>query len=756
MSSFDFSIYDHSDATPPAAIRQKEKNNKPANAPNAQSSFDFNQYDFTEDQAAPAKLSPEEQSSKNDKIYQMYAPKERTKEELKSMSVSERLEYARELNTAREYLQSAGFVKNALSGLTLGASENVEALKPQPHELEQNIGQLVGAAAPIGATAKVVGYPVKAAVKYVPKVLQPLRHLMQAFGTGAVYETEKQAVNAASGNEVNLKQIPIRGAEFATIDSLLRGGSAFAKRFLGISPAHQAQILEEGIIPKDLPKSQYETAEEMLKLVQREKENYRFRGFTGGDIPPPGGSSSSSPRINPERITAPQDIGLRPITHPENPTLQDQVGNMFSPNRFYNTTQGGQALRNEIMNIDEDVYRGVNELYRHSRELNSNINEIHPQLVTRLRNRVAELEAIPEPSDVQRRLLRASNNILERLGAFDEAGNPTGYLPINNQVLIDQIQSLRQIIDYDFAHGNTKNIFRPLINDLQDAALRAAESTGQPEAAEAINEARSAYRTWVQAFDNDYIRPFRDASNQDFSKLFKSSLDLDEANMIRNILGVTERGQQLSNASTREIVEKHLSKYFDNPSAINQRDFNTALRELEAVITPDQAQQIQQQFQGASRNATRRPNIRARKPVPRQPTNDEVIAARYEKNKPEDIQKLMDSRSGIKQLRKDFSDTQTKREVFDRLSKQKLRSILREGNIEKEFTGDDLYRFLNKEKNYEIFSELLGESETEAIRKSAKEIGKSQVKSEVRKRNISKAAHKVAVYKTLEMVLALF
>lgn len=755
MTSFDFSLYDNSDESIPVVKSKSKAQQKPKQTDH----FDFDQYDFTEYQT-PEVLSVEE-SAKNDPIYQQYAPKELTKEQLKNMSVQERLQYAQEQKTAREYLQSAGFTKNALSSLSFGATENIDALKPQPHELNQEFGKLVGAAAPIGVSAKAIGIPVKAAFQNAPKVLKPLEKFLHAFGTGATYEGGVQGVDALSGNDVDLKQIPIRGAEFATIDAFLRGGSALAKKFLNFSPAHQAQILEQGIIPQDLPKSQYETAEEMLKLVQREAPSKQtFPGFPGGEPPsPPNGSAPA--KIKPERITPAKDIGLRPVTEKANPALQDQVGDIFSKQKFYNTTEGGKAFKNEIMNIDEDVYRGVNELYKTSRELNSAIEEIHPQLVSKLESRISELKKIPEPSDVQKRLIKAQDKILKNLVEYenitDEAGNVidkhiTGYKPINNQTIIDQVQSLRQIIDYDFAHGNTKNIFKPLINDLQDSALRAAETSGNQEAASAINEARSAYRIWAEAFDNDYVRPFRDSSNQDFSKLFKSALDLDESNMLKKILGITENGKQLSDASTREIVEKHLSKYFENPRSYTQRDFNTTLRELEAVISPEQAKQIKDSFAEASK----RPDIRATKQPQRKPTNDELIASRYEKSQPEDIQRMMDSRSGIKQLRKDFSDTKVKKEVFQRLSNQKMRSILREGNIEKDFTGDDLYKFLNKEKNYELFSEFLGEKETELLRQSAKDIGKTQVKSEMRKKNISKAAHKVAAFKTLEILINLF
>lgn len=736
MNGFDFSAYDFSDYASP--LVDEEEGDK--------SGFDFDKYDLT---AIPKEKNTPTPSYKNP-----FEVREVSKDEYNKMSQSEKIQYAKNLDKEQRFDFSKGLSKSLGSSLSFGATENILGFEPEESDNPYGsfLGNVVGNVLPIAGAAKVASIPVKAAFKNAPKILQPLQNLMQAFGTGAVYETGKQGVNVASGKEADLSQIPITGGEFATLDLIFRGlGKAAQKtysKFKEFSPSQQAQILEQKVVPKDLPKSQFDTAQEMLKIVEQQKQNNYLSNFPGAPPSPPGGSAPS--KLLPERITAPKDIGLRPVKTEANPAIEDQVGSIFSKNKFYNTTEGGQALRNEIMNIDEDVYRGVNDLYKTSRELNSEINEIHPQLANRIKNRVLELEAIPEPSDVQKRLIKASNNILEKIAAFDESGNPTGYIPINNQILIDQVQSLRQIIDYDFAHGNTKNIFRPLINDLQDAALRAAETSGKPEAAEAINEARSAYRTWVEAFDNDYVRPFRDSSNQDYSKLFKSSLDLDEANMLNKILGITERGQELSKAATREIVDKHLSKYFQNPRSFDPREFSKSLRELEAVITPEQSQDIREKF----RDASQRINVKATH-KPRKPTNDELIAARYEKNKPEDIIKMMDSRSGIKQLHEDFSDTKVKREVFERLSRQKMRSMLREGNIEKEFTGDDLYRFLNKEKNYEIFSEIIGENETESLRSVAKEIGKEQVKKEARKKGATKALRKLAGYKSIEIILSL-
>lgn len=730
MNKFDFSIYDIEDVTP---IQKNQVT--PQIEEKARKTFDFDMYDSATSSSIEQEVVP---SAKNDQIYQQYATAPKSAEDLKKMSVKEKMAYAEDLKTEREYLRSAGFTKGALSGATLGATEHIEALKPQEHELGAGFGEFTGAALPITGIAKAVSIPIKYATKGLissPRALNAVSKLMTAFGTGTTYSTGKQAIK---GEGIDPVESIKTGALFASVDALFQGGSKAINWLSKLSPKQQASILEQGIIPSDLPKSQYSTAEEVLRLIRQEKP--KLPGELPPPPPPPGGAA---PSITRERITPPQDIGLRPTPTPKKDVLADQVGDIFSKNRFYNTTQGGQAFKNEIMNLDEDVYRGVNELYRISRELNENVLEIHPQLAQRLTNRITELEAIPEPSDVQRRVIRTAENIVKSLGG------EAGYTPISNQVLIDQIQSLRQIIDYDFAHGDTKNIFRPLINDIQDSVIRASENSGNSAAADAFSDARSAYRSWVEAFDNPYVRPFRDGSNQDFSKLFKSALDMDESNMLSKILNLSERGQQLTNASKREIVEKHLSKFMENPRSANEREFNKALRELEAVITPEQTAQIKEEFA----NASRRPNIRA-KIQPKKVTNDEQIAAKYLKSEPEDIQSMMNKRSGIKELREDLSDTPTKREVFDRLSKQKMRSILREGNIEKEFTGDDLYKFLNKEKNYEIFSELLGDEEAEALRLAAKDIGKAQVKSESRKKLIKKEVTKAAALKAIGIVLS--
>lgn len=713
---FEFSDYDTEDSTP---ILPREKSKQRESEP--EEDFDFSHYDT--DESVPVE---EEQT-----LLGMIG------EKLKEKFVPSREQQARQAQKHRS------LVKGIASGLSFGYSEEIPGLEEQEGDTDFGGGKFMGMVAPIGAASKAVGAGIKVLTKgkILSKGLKYLEDLGHAFGTGAVYESGQQAVNAARGKETDLTEIPKKGLEFATVHKILQGAGNLYKRFTQIPPGAQSKIIEEGVIPKDLPKSQYETAEEALEYLNRN---------AGGEPPPPapGGGPKAPNRTegNTFRRVTPngEDVGLRPTAGREN--LENRVGNIFSQERFRNSADGGRALKNELMNMDEDVYRGVRELYDNAANANGQINEHHLQLAHNLRNRVLEIENIPSPSPVEQRMLTATNEILEAIAIRDEAGNIIGTRPANSQVLTRQAQSLRQYLDYDFSHGDANNIFRPIAQDIENSVLRAAENSGNAQAAEAITQARAGYRTWAEAFDNPYIKPFRDSTNQDFSKLYKSSQNVDDLNVLRNVLNTTEQGQRFSNALTRDFVDKNLSKYFENPRDVSIKDFDKAVRELQGVITPEQATQVREQFAEARRGIDRSVS-------PPKPTHIDEQSAKYVGKKPEDVQRMMNTRSGIKELKKDLSKSSVEKQLFERLSNQKLRSVLREGNIEKDFKGDELYKLLNKEKNYEIFSEILGEEETEALRLQAKEIGQKAVKSELRNKNLTKLGKKYAAYKTFETIL---
>ena len=311
----------------------------------------------------------------------------------------------------------------------------------------------------------------------------------------------------------------------------------------------------------------------------------------------------------------PADVGIRQAT-----TAEENLVNVLDRvhvNEIGNKRIAGETLKNTVMQVNDGAYELVNTLYNRSRELNAGINGTHPDMVRQLHNRLENLRRIPRPSSVQRNLMGALEEILEET-AIMENGVIIDYRSIDNQVLIDQIQSLRQTVDFDFEHGSPKGIFRPVIQDIQNSVLEAAEG----EAAEAFREAGDAYADWTRTYNNKNINPFRDASNQNYEKLLDQIKHPDDFNMVQNIVRGTESGEEILGATQRKMVDDKLRKFVEKPNLIRSRDFRTAMSELESALTPEQMNAVQTEMESQVPQRLRR-NITEKK-APKGEKKEEV------------------------------------------------------------------------------------------------------------------------------------
>ena len=709
MNDFDFSTYDFD--APTEEIPKKSKKLSIGEPPmKTHEMFDWDQ--FPDEQNSVREISDEEEES---------LPKSIARTALQvPLGISQAITYP--LDVIK--LVGEG---NALSDL----DEILEKVPENEREQFRNkyLETLAGSSEYFPTQGNLESYiEEKTGLPLVPKTkIQKLIRLGASagkFASGGAISKGSAAVTAPAVSA----SAQFAGAPESVADMLGLGVSQLpsmgAKSLKNRLPSSNAAAVESDIIGHDLPKNSFGINEQGLAELQipAQRQNLPFNQVRpSGQERPLAGRGTEAPQQIPIRPTATTPL-----------ELEDQVSGIFSPNRYKNATEGGIANVQEIRNLDQQAYRGVQELYNRSRQLNEGIETYHPQLDSYVNDVIQNIERIPEPSDIQRRLLRAATNIRDSLSHRGLEGEVVAYLPINNQALIDQVQSLRSIVDYDFQHGGAKNIFRPLIGEIQESVLNGARQTGNLEAVAANQEARQAYAQWAQTFDNDYIRPFRDTSNHDYNKLFDSLKDPDKFNQVYHVLEISPRGKQLANANISSMVEDKLGKFLRNPKKANPRDFNQSLRDLESVagINEDQISQVRNSFNQSKQS----PQFRAVRP-----TTAEHSSAKYLKMKPEDIQNLLGSRSGIRQLRTDLGNTETGRKLYDVMTRQKMRSILRDGNIEKKFNGDDLYKFLNKEKNFELFSEIIGEEATEEARLAAKEIGKKQMIIEKTKKLAGKA-----------------
>lgn len=176
-----------------------------------------------------------------DHYKELIKPEEVTKEQLKKMSVADRLAYSEDLNRYRQYQTAKGTGKGIISGLTLGLSEKIPALQPREDEHGVLFGEFLGSVLPIEGIAKIVGYPLlklagKSAV-YKNGLeafsrMAGLDSLFQIVGhepvtkagimavTGAAYQGSKEAIQ--TGELPSAEELTKYAAEWAAFDAVLQ------------------------------------------------------------------------------------------------------------------------------------------------------------------------------------------------------------------------------------------------------------------------------------------------------------------------------------------------------------------------------------------------------------------------------------------------------------------------------------------------------------------------------------------------------
>src|SRR6185295_3477543 len=194
-------------------------------------------------------------------VLDTYRPEEKTPEQLKAMSVQDRMQYAHDLQNLRELQSGTGLVKGALSGLTFGASEHIPGLKPDEDDLMVGLGETIGSYLPIAKLYNFIGKPIVNLAAKSPIARQGLEALgrMTGFGlTGAAYKGTKELVQGEVPDPAELAK---EGATWAAIDAVLQG--------LGLGVAFQQSVSRiaeaEGVTAKEILGRLWNSTKNFLK-----------------------------------------------------------------------------------------------------------------------------------------------------------------------------------------------------------------------------------------------------------------------------------------------------------------------------------------------------------------------------------------------------------------------------------------------------------------------------------------------------------
>lgn len=426
------------------------------------------------------------------------------------------------------------------------------------------------------------------------------------------------------------------------------------------------------------------------------------------------------------------------------------VGHSISPLEFENEAKGGRGLHENVSIQSREERRTVTNAYKAAETQSKNVNSIADEvLLSDLDEEITRLKESIKPNTAESSVLKTVEEIRD-------------YYRLRNGVSVNKLirtsDSISGMANYELPFTGPKDILKRVANTLDQAAIRAVENNGGN--AELIRTANRQYGRWADKFARDEIQPFLEKNPRNLEQLLrKASTDEATFRSLEKALRDAPKGKEYLNALARKIAESKMGHYSGKDlgkigSVQYQKDlrnlegvigerraaaFDTALREkrriafethrketpkleTKAKILPERVTSATKQVTKPSKVVTEAPKIRI-SPQRTETADNKLKAiakkiAEHERKKPEDLLNKLNSRSGIKELKKEIRP-----QTFDTLIKQKGRTILQEGNLEAEFSGKDLYNVLNKEKNFEIFTEILGKEDALALRDAAKIIG---------------------------------
>jgi hypothetical protein len=400
---------------------------------------------------------------------------------------------------------------------------------------------------------------------------------------------------------------------------------------------------------------------------------------------------------------------VKPIITKEKPTLEQDVLNQISPDRYDNESIGGRQVNQQVAKIDDLVYDQISPAYQLANDLTKDISGNVPDLNKHFREVINDLSGKTLSGPSAKRLSFAQD-MVSRLAKLDNKSRVIGHVPISVPKLIGQSQELNRMIKFDFAHGEATKVF---LQDQKaiDAAIE--KLTGQdPEAYRAWKNAKATRQYWASIFDNDYINPWRDLENRNYISLYRSAFNPDKFNELKRVLELTPQGEQALARIKVDLLKHHVGDYLEHPEKIFTPKGTQAFRELRSVFTPKEVQNIRTTAKRHMEAARHRPiTFRANKPVP--VTKVPYTTKTKEKHPlaemgPEKIGKLARTQEGLDTLEEVLRKNPLDRKLLHNIKEETALDILSKGKIQPHDKSKSIKEALNDKDTLAVLNRLLG------------------------------------------------
>lgn len=455
--------------------------------------------------------------------------------------------------------------------------------------------------------------------------------------------------------------------------------------------------VEGALKAEELPRSRFETAEKAVEELRQPIEGKPLGVEVAIETPKEGKSLQG--RVSPE----------------------PKLGEVVTKEAFESEAQGGRQLSEKIKEVSKEERKPFEEQYKKAEENFGDAEAVFEELVDQNEEMITEMEKSKSRNPAEEAFYQELLKQREILGTYGE------YRPVRYADLLKTSNSISGRAAYEPLYIGVKGLFRKLSKNINDAVIKVGKANGI-DVRPAI-EGDKMYGRWADRFLNDWISPYLDKTQLNPEKLFRQTIS-DEGNYraVKNAIG--RKKDPLFRKVDRALVEEKMGKYYKKPELVNSEEYIADLKNINELVGKDETANIDavlrkkkaefEKTKAAKKVIRETAEITKPRPSPKLKEFAEKIA-KQNNLLPEDVLKQLDSRSGIRDLRKKLPER-----TFDQLGKQKARSILQEGNVTKEAEASDWYKTLNKESNYEVFSELFGKEETDALLEATKKASESK------------------------------
>lgn len=533
-------------------------------------------------------LDEEPVDARKEAAGQYYTP-EKTPEELKKMSVQERMEYAQDINREREYLTSKGFTKGALSGLSFGASEYIPGLDIQEEDLGVGAGKFSGSLLPISKIMNVFGGAATKLASKSPVFQKQLTSLANILSAGATGATVKGIESAVKGEEISPDELLEHGAEWSILDAGLRTLGSTAKfayalargaKNLGTS---EQKLLNESL--QGLKGSSSNTEEFANKVLQAVEDK-------AGIVSP---ESLKNRKISQQAVkTLESDsVALSEPVAPGRPNYTREAESLergaierrieSTAPRAASEQEIGAAIREDIEANLEASRNQYRPLYESVEQSSEHISHIPQNTAREAGDRLTEISSVRTRPSGYNSVINSLETVLQDAG-FQVQRDARGAIesiisaeqvPVRRT--IELARRLNEMVDYEAIEPTVKNVLRRVARAAK-ADVRAGLAA-EPEALRAFETAERAHAESAQRFGRDTIRRARQTeSGEKVAKLIDSPTALQD---LRAVVSPVQMNQ-----IEREILEKLNTQSFEK-SQKTLRNIQSQLSEQNRRLARD-------------------------------------------------------------------------------------------------------------------------------------------------------------------------